>query len=271
MANIYQNLHDAVQQAFRSFSVVRDTNTYSYGVKFDSDDDFFTGGAAKKSYLVYIGGTRPAASPATGDSNDAMLRMDFSNYAVNDTNFIMRGINMDVQNRSSGILNLLEGAKFTARQRNDAGAITALRGVYVNSQVNVGSGLIGTSCEGIFVEQQLEANMPATSFGVRVLNRTDGSYTLPTAGFAVRNNGTSGCLGYKFGLDLYDSNADTCSDAEIRMNDEVCIITKAGVPGATDGDGVAGPGSICVDTTNKKLYVNGGTKATPDWKLVTSA
>lgn len=30
-------------------------------------------------------------------------------------------------------------------------------------------------------------------------------------------------------------------------------------------------GSICVDTTNGKLYINGGTAAVPAWKLVTSA
>lgn len=43
-----------------------------------------------------------------------------------------------------------------------------------------------------------------------------------------------------------------------------------GTPPAT-GEAEAGIGSIYVDTTNGKLYVNGGTKAQPIWKLVTSA
>lgn len=43
-----------------------------------------------------------------------------------------------------------------------------------------------------------------------------------------------------------------------------------GDPAAT-GEGVTGIGSIYIDVTNGKLYVNGGTKAQPTWKLVTSA
>ncbi len=43
-----------------------------------------------------------------------------------------------------------------------------------------------------------------------------------------------------------------------------------GTPPAT-GEGVYGIGSIYVNTTNGKQYQNGGTKAQPVWKLVTSA
>lgn len=43
-----------------------------------------------------------------------------------------------------------------------------------------------------------------------------------------------------------------------------------GTPPAT-GEGEAGIGSIYVNTTTGKLYLNGGTKAQPVWKLVTSA
>jgi len=46
---------------------------------------------------------------------------------------------------------------------------------------------------------------------------------------------------------------------------------NAGVPDATVGAGIAGKGSLCSDTTNGTLYVNGGTKAVPAWKLVTQA
>ena len=35
--------------------------------------------------------------------------------------------------------------------------------------------------------------------------------------------------------------------------------------------GHAGPGSLLVDVTNKKWYVNVGTKASPSWKEVTVA
>lgn len=60
----------------------------------------------------------------------------------------------------------------------------------------------------------------------------------------------------------------------LSMSNDVVLLTKAGVPvdgGAGTGVGVAGPGSICVDYTNANLYVNGNTKASPTWKLVTRA
>jgi len=50
------------------------------------------------------------------------------------------------------------------------------------------------------------------------------------------------------------------------------IVRNPGVP----VDGVSGAnscnkGSLYIDTTNGKLYINGGTLASPAWKLVTSA
>lgn len=54
------------------------------------------------------------------------------------------------------------------------------------------------------------------------------------------------------------------------------IVYKAGAP----VDGVAGTGTLAgitfkgqlyVDTTNANLYINGGTAASPVWKLVTRA
>ena len=47
--------------------------------------------------------------------------------------------------------------------------------------------------------------------------------------------------------------------------------TTAGVPtDGTSGDGAgwAGKGSQCTDTTNGKLYINTGTKASPTWTVV---
>lgn len=49
---------------------------------------------------------------------------------------------------------------------------------------------------------------------------------------------------------------------------------NAGVPvdGAAGTQfGVAEKGALLIDTTNGKLYLNGGTLASPTWKLVTSA
>ena len=47
----------------------------------------------------------------------------------------------------------------------------------------------------------------------------------------------------------------------------VWITTTAGAPQATDGAGLAGPGSLCIDSVNAKLYINTGTKAAPTWTV----
>lgn len=74
-----------------------------------------------------------------------------------------------------------------------------------------------------------------------------------------------------YGIDL--SNVSP-GGAEIKLTNNVCIITNGGAP--TDGTsgtgaGFAGPGSLCIDYTNSNHYINANTKASPTWKLVTRA
>jgi hypothetical protein len=45
----------------------------------------------------------------------------------------------------------------------------------------------------------------------------------------------------------------------------------AGAPSAATGANQAAIGSLYTDTTNAKLYIQGGTKAVPSWRIVTSA
>jgi len=45
----------------------------------------------------------------------------------------------------------------------------------------------------------------------------------------------------------------------------------SGAPSAATGANQANTGSLYTDTTNAKLYIQGGTKVTPSWKIVTSA
>jgi hypothetical protein len=73
------------------------------------------------------------------------------------------------------------------------------------------------------------------------------------------------------------ADARVASDAALAATDQLWL-TGAGAPvDYTDGDpaatgeGTAGIGSIYTDSTNGKLYINGGTKAEPVWKIVTSA
>ena len=56
-----------------------------------------------------------------------------------------------------------------------------------------------------------------------------------------------------------------------KLANDVCLITNDGAPtDGTSGTGVArcGPGSLCIDYSNAKLYINTNTKASPTWTLV---
>jgi hypothetical protein len=73
------------------------------------------------------------------------------------------------------------------------------------------------------------------------------------------------------------ADARAASDAALAATSQLWL-TGAGVPvDYTDGtppatgEGTAGIGSLYTDSTNGKLYINGGTKAEPLWKIVTSA
>lgn len=105
----------------------------------------------------------------------------------------------------------------------------------------------------------------------------DGDVTKANAAFkAMSNNSTAGS-GFTYGLDLFGASHDGYLElailkADIRMSKEVCILNGSGAP----TDGVTGAtfaeiGSLYIRRDTGKLYINGGTKASPTWKLVTSA
>lgn len=116
-----------------------------------------------------------------------------------------------------------------------------------------------------------------------------GGPTRAGAMFGVAVNNGNAQSGVDYGLDLFATpNANYSSpdgpqglnvtNAQIRMSDETCMLTGAGVPvDYTDGDppatgqGFAGIGSLYIDTTNAALYINTGTKAEPAWTAFTQA
>lgn len=114
-----------------------------------------------------------------------------------------------------------------------------------------------------------------------VVAYVDGDSALTTANAAFKamsNNSTAGS-GFNYGLDLTSAghdgyNALAILKADVRGTNDVCILNGDGVPvdGVSGtGAGFAGPGSIYVRTATGKLYLNGNTKASPTWKIVTSA
>jgi hypothetical protein len=107
----------------------------------------------------------------------------------------------------------------------------------------------------------------------------DSALTKATAAFAAMSNNSTAGSGFDYGLDLTSAahdgfNALAILKADVRMSNDVCIMQLAGVPvdgGSGTGANFAGPGSLCIDTTNKNAYINAGSKASPTWKLITRA
>ena len=52
---------------------------------------------------------------------------------------------------------------------------------------------------------------------------------------------------------------------------DVVHLYGAGAPSGATGANHAAPGSLYTDTTGAKAYIQGGTKASPSWKIITSA
>jgi hypothetical protein len=107
----------------------------------------------------------------------------------------------------------------------------------------------------------------------------DSGVTTCRTAFGVAMAQTTGGSGFEFGLDLkmQDIIADgggpsgviPYKKANIRMEDDVCVLVDAGAPvNGTTGDNFAGIGSLYIDSTAGKLYINTGAIDNPTWTVV---
>lgn len=114
---------------------------------------------------------------------------------------------------------------------------------------------------------------------VSVIDGDDPSgVTLAGAMFKARQNNNNAGSGANYGLDLYDAgNANytggpvalSIKKADVRMTNQVCIMNGAGAPvDGTTGDNFAGTGSLYIDKTAGKLYINTGAITNPTWVVV---
>lgn len=104
----------------------------------------------------------------------------------------------------------------------------------------------------------------------------DSGVTKANAAFAARANNSTAGSGFNYGLDLYGAahdgfNALAILKADVRMSNQVCILTGAGVPSnGTTGLNFAERGSLYVDITNGKLYITTGPASATVWVVVGS-
>jgi len=127
-------------------------------------------------------------------------------------------------------------------------------------------------------------NTNTLSGDAAVMAFMDGDAGLTTArcAFGVAMAQTTAGSGFEFGIDLkmQDPVADAggpsgvkpYTKANIRMEDDVCVLVDAGAPvDGTTGDNFAGIGSMYIDSTAGNLYLQTGVITSPVWKLVTRA
>lgn len=154
-----------------------------------------SGGAATKTYAIGVSVNRSVATAATGDSNDAVLKGSYSNYAANDTNFIMRGINMAITNRAGGVAQLNNLISVQQKTGGTSGSVIGL---------SVGAENYGTVTGGVFggldVDVRNEGAVATTEFGIRVKNTNNSLATAVGSAIKVENTGAN--VGFTVGLNL---------------------------------------------------------------------
>jgi hypothetical protein len=107
----------------------------------------------------------------------------------------------------------------------------------------------------------------------------DSGVTTCRAAFGVAMAQTTGGSGFEFGIDLKmqdpvldgggPSSVIPYTKANIRMEDDVVVMVNTGAPvNGTTGDNFAGTGSLYVDSTGGKLYINTGLISNPTWVVV---
>lgn len=170
------------------------------------------------------------------------------------------------------------GAALTKTKNYIGGLIGMYSITGSNASVLPKAGVLGIIADGT-----------TTADGI-VVGHLDGSdpstQTRANAVFKATMANAHASSGVDYGVDLHAPAIDIGSETEVvmpiakaslRLDREVCVILVDGVPvDYTDGDpagtgeGYAAKGSLAVDYTNGKLYINTGTKTQPAWTVVGS-
>ncbi len=241
------------------------------GFKVEADNLFTAGSGATQSRAMRIDGERAATNVMGGDAHDWLLELGYTNRAINTpAGSYARGLSITLNNRAAGEIDRLEAGFFTARQRGDGDAITSLYPLRLDLVHNVGGEAATGQEVGLAIEIQMEAIGPAHTdttgnAGIRIDQRTDGVYAnLPDA-IQVRNRGTSASKGFRYGLDLFDSRAQTCDLGMVRMmhvdSGSLPAIWTSGT--ATDDSGIVsdiGADTLWADGSMYSSIVDGAGK-----------
>jgi len=174
--------------------------------------------------------------------------------------------------KNTDVTGELRVVNIQARPAKDIGTID---GINLECEAKAGADITGR-----FAAIRGKMETPAAGGTIAKLVGMDIAFALTTAptygaGIAMYSQGGQ-VLDY--GIDYTNEGAYSLNPdkAEMRLSHDVCILTGSGAPtdgAAGTGAGYAGPGSLYIDytaSTTTKLYVNEGTKTTPDWELIPS-
>ena len=215
-AVLYVNAPSATK--FEIEPVGDSTASYRYGINIDSDL-FYIGGAAVKHYMVNLTGDMETAS--TGDSNAAFLKIGGSNYAANDSNFIFRGINVGITNRSGGEMGRLESS--VGVQNKSGGIVPTLIALTATTE-NYGTN--ATEMFGIDVIARDEVGAGTTRAVARFRNDDRTGVAALDAGLIIESHSSSG------GMDTL-IRAHGAVLTEYDSGTKVCLMSFQGANGTT--------------------------------------
>ncbi len=228
------------------FTVSRGATTgYEYGVNINGDA-LLTGGAASKSYVLNVSGDRESGNAATGDSNDALLKITGNNYAKNDTNFIFRGLNASINNRDGGVLGRIEHS--LGSQGKSGGTVNNIVGLSITAE---NYGTVSDMFGGLDVLLKNEGAVATTEYGIRIRNENNSIADAVAAAVKITDSGAN--TGFDYFLDCYGASAPVVAAIRLGQTSGEDIVITFGE--FTDGaDSGFAPGSIGLDTTNGLLF-----------------
>jgi hypothetical protein len=175
-----------------------ESSSTGYGLKIASDWFFTNVLSGKKSYMLYLGGERQDIYPTTeSDVDDAYMRISGSNYAANQANYIFRGINQAVNNRSGGIVGELCGIMGSATNYSGATATTVRAGQFTCRSNNTGS----TEVEVLDLFLSHQAADSPTTFTILRLRNNDETGNVPIGSAIDIDDSHANAKGFNFLID----------------------------------------------------------------------
>jgi hypothetical protein len=171
-----------------------------------------------------------------------------------------------------GIMGNLLGAALT-KTHNFIGGVIGAYSVETSNASDLPSGAV--------VAVLSDGSQGADGAVVAVLDNGDpGADTNATAAFKAMANTNRSGTSVEYGVDLYDAGRDSTlysgggtafkvTKGDLRLTNQVVVMNGAGAPSnGTTGDNFAAVGSLYIDKTAGKLYINTGAIDNPTWTIV---